>query len=132
MLRRILIACAFSLPVALPAQTFTVTPLATSTPLAGAWSEQLTGRTLRLCNQSINVKTPVRLSCDGLFVRFSYANETIIFPIRNNVAEPFGDKRIVQLWYDEKTWIIIQFRDGSIYDVQYVRGNEDHIFVTTF
>lgn len=132
MLRRILIACAFSLPVALPAQTFTVTPLATSTPLAGAWSVELTGRTLRLCDQSINMKTPLRLHCDALFVHVEYASERISFPIAGRNAEPFGDKTIVQLWYDYKTSVIIQFRAGEVYDVQLIRGNEDHIFTSPY
>ena len=132
MLRRISIIALFALPVALTAQTFTVTPLATSTPLAGAWSVELTGRTLRLCDQSINLKTPLRLHCDGLFVHVEYTSERISFPIAGRNAEPFGDKTIIQLWYDYKTSVIIQFRNGEVYDVQLIRGNEDHIFTSAY
>lgn len=132
MLRRISIIALFALPFALTAQTFTVSPLATSTPLAGAWSVNLTGRTLRLCDQSINMKTPLRLHCDALFVHVEYASERISFPIAGRNAEPFGDKTIVQLWYDYKTSVIIQFRNGEVYDVQLIRGNEDHIFTSAY
>ena len=132
MLRRILITCAFALPFALPAQTFTVSPLSTSTPLAGAWSVNLTGRTLRLCDQAIHMETPLRLRCDGLFVHVEYASERLSFPINGHNVEPFGEKRIIQLWYDYKTSIIIQFRDGAVYDVQLIRGNEDHIFTSAY
>lgn len=132
MLRRISIIALFALPVALTAQTFTVTPLATSTPLAGAWSVELTGRTLRLCDQSINMKTPLRLRCDALFVHVEYANERLSFPINGHNVEPFGEKKIIQLWYDYKTSVIIQFRNGEVYDVQLIRGNEDHIFTSPY
>ena len=133
MLRRILVACAFALPFALSAQSaFTVSPLSTSTPLAGAWSVNLTGRTLRLCDQAIHMETPLRLRCDGLFVHVEYASERLSFPINGHNVEPFGEKKIIQLWYDYKTSIIIQFRDGEVYDVQLIRGNEDHIFTSAY
>lgn len=132
MLRRISIIALFALPFALPAQTFTVSPLSTSTPLAGAWSVNLTGRTLRLCDQAIHMETPLRLRCDGLFVHVEYASERISFPINGHNVEPFGEKRIIQLWYDYKTSVIIQFRAGEVYDVQLIRGNEDHIFTSAY
>ena len=121
----------FALPVALTAQ-FTVSPLSTSTPLAGAWSVELTGRTLRLCDQAIHMETPLRLRCDGLFVHVEYANERLSFAINGHNVEPFGEKKIIQLWYDYKTSIIIQFRNGEVYDVQLIRGNEDHIFTSAY
>lgn len=133
MLRRISIIALFALPFALSAQSaFTVSPLSTSTPLAGAWSVNLTGRTLRLCDQAIHMETPLRLRCDALFVHVEYASERISFPIAGRNAEPFGDKTIVQLWYDYKTSVIIQFRAGEVYDVQLIRGNEDHIFTSAY
>lgn len=132
MLRRISIIALFALPFALTAQTFTVSPLSTSTPLAGAWSVNLTGRTLRLCDQAIHIETPLRLRCDGLFVHVEYASERISFPINGHNVEPFGEKKIIQLWYDYKTSVIVQFRDGAVYDVQLIRGNEDHIFTSAY
>lgn len=133
MLRSLFAAGTLSLiAFTLSAQTFTVSPLSTSTPLAGAWSVELTGRTLRLCNQAIHMETPLRLRCDGLFVHVEYANERISFPINGHNVEPFGEKKIIQLWYDYKTSVIIQFRDGEVYDVQLIRGNEDHIFTSAY
>jgi hypothetical protein len=132
MLRSLFTAGTLSLGLALTAQTFTVTPLSTSTPLAGAWSADLTGRTLRLCGQAVHMKTPLRLRCDGLFVHVEYASERISFPINGHNVEPFGEKKIIQLWYDYQTSVIIQFRDGAVYDVQLIRGNEDHIFTSAY
>jgi len=134
MLRSLFAAGTLSLiAFALSAQSaFTVSPLSTSTPLAGAWSVNLTGRTLRLCDQAIHMETPLRLRCDGLFVHVEYANERLSFPINGHNVEPFGEKKIIQLWYDYKTSVIIQFRDGAVYDVQLIRGNEDHIFTSPY
>ena len=85
-----------------------------------------------MCDQAIHMETPLRLRCDGLFVHVEYASERLSFPINGHNVEPFGEKRIIQLWYDYKTSIIIQFRDGAVYDVQLIRGNEDHIFTSAY